>query len=220
MNKTLKKSNNNRLLIIGCGGHAKVITEIAIDVGFSDIIYQDEKTEKNYFLGNDIVKKPIENYYDYFFVAIGDNFLRENLTRAFLKINPHSKAAILIHPSSIISKSCTIGEGTVVMPLCAINSSSKIGRGVIVNTKSSIDHDNLLKDYSSIAPGVSTGGNVIIGNRTAIAIGTLIKHGIEIGADSVIGSASYLNKNIPNNKVVYGSPAKIIRERKTGEAYF
>ena len=105
------------------------------------------------------------------------------------------------------------------MPLCVINSFSNIGNGVIINTRSSIDHDNCLKSFSSIAPGVSTGGNVYVGERSAVSIGASINHGIKIGSDVVIGASSLVNKDIDNNWVAYGTPVKLIRERKLGEKY-
>ena len=146
-------------------------------------------------------------------------FWEKKITKEFKEKNPNSIATSLIHPSSVISEDSKIGEGAAIMPLCVINNSSEIGKGVIVNTKSSLDHDNLLKDFSSVAPGVTTGGSVIIGSRTAISIGATIKQNIKIGSDSVIGASSYVNKNIPDEKIVYGCPAKIIRDRAIGEKY-
>lgn len=208
-----------KLLIIGCGGHSKVITDIAQLIGFRNIFYQDSDILKKNFLGNKVLHEEIKNYNDYFFVAIGDNFIREKITNDFQQKNPNSTPATLIHPSSIISETCLVGFGTVVMPLCVINSCSKIGEGVIINTRASIDHENYLMDYSSVAPGVITGGNVIIGNRSAISIGTVIKNQVTIGSDTIIGASSFINKNISNNTVVIGTPGKIIRKRETGESY-
>ena len=210
---------NKRLLIIGCGGHAKVVTDIAYDLGFKKIIYQDSDLEKKQFMGKNVFHQDFINFDDYFFVALGDNFLREKVTNEFQNSNPDAVAATLIHPTSYISKNCFIGKGSVVMPLCVINSSSEIGKGVIINTRSCIDHDNCLQDFSSVAPGVVTGGNVRIGYRSAISIGSVIKHGIIIGSDSIVGASSFVNKDICNKKTVYGSPANIIRNRDVGEKY-
>lgn len=215
----INQNINKRLLIIGCGGHAKVITDIANDLGFKNLIYQDVDLEKNKFMGNKVFHKEFINYSDYFFVAIGDNFIRQQVTNSFQRKNPKSVSATLVHPTSYISENCSIGEGSVVMPLCVINSCSQIGKGVIINTRAGIDHDNYLMNFSSIAPGATTGGGVTLGLRSAISIGTIIKHGIKIGDDSIIGASSFLNMDISKNKVVYGMPAKIIRTREVGESY-
>ena len=208
-----------KILIIGCGGHAKVITDISKSLGIQDFYYIDKNIDKNKFLGNDVFHHDVKDYDNHFFVALGDNFLREKITTEFQKKNPKSINATLIHPSSIISENCFIGEGTVIMPSCVINSSCKIGKGVIINTKASLDHDNCLMNYSSVAPGVVTGGNVKIGHRSAISIGAVIKNDIEIGADTVIGASSYVNKNIPNNFLAYGIPTKIIKRREASDKY-
>ena len=215
----MSQNKINKLLIIGCGGHAKVITDIAKSLGISNLFFKDSNIEIKNFLGNEVLHNELKDYKEYFFVAIGDNFLREKVTNSFKVSNPQAKNATLIHPSSYISDNCILGSGTVVMPLCVINSESKIGDGVILNTKSSIDHDNTLMNFSSIGPGVVTGGNVIIGYRSSISIGAVIKNGIEVGSDSVVGGASFVNKNIPNNCLAYGIPIEIIKNRNANDKY-
>jgi len=210
---------SRKLLIIGCGGHSKVVTDIAEAMGFQNISYLNTFGGDKTFMGRDVLHKEPEHYQDYFFVAIGDNASRERVFKKFSSENPNAIPVSLIHPSSIITDRCSIEVGTVVMPLCIINSSTSIGKGVIVNTKASIDHDSCLKDFSSLAPGVSMGGNVCIGERSAISIGASVKHGIQIGKDAVIGGASFVLKDVEDNTVVYGIPARFIRHRKTGDRY-
>ena len=106
------------------------------------------------------------------------------------------------------------------MPLCVINSSSYIGNGVIINTTASIDHDNYLKNFASIAPGVSNGANNYVGERSAVSIGTSIINDIKIGSDVLIGASSVVNKDIDNSWVAYGNPVKLIRKRKIGDICF
>lgn len=214
-----KTNVRRKLLIIGCGGHSKVITDIAEAIGFQDIHYQDPGIDSDTFLDRQVYKSIKENYKDYFVVAIGDNFIREKVSSQFLLNNKGAENINLIHPSSIFSPRCSIGEGCIVMPLSAINSSSEIGNGVIINTNSSVDHDNQLMNFSSIAPGVSIGGNVSIGERTAICIGASIKHNLKIGKDVVVGASSLVHESIGDNEVVYGVPAKFIRRREVGEKY-
>mgnify|MGYP001275084311 CR=1 FL=1 len=209
----------NKLLIIGCGGHAKVISDIAKSLGLSELYYLETNFKNKEFLGKEVIHKDINNFNDNFFVAIGDNYLREKITHNFKLKNPNAINKTLIHPSSVVSENCSIKNGTVVMPLCVINSGSKIGEGVIINTHASIDHDNFLMNYCSVAPGVITGGDVQIGKRSVIGIGSTVKNNIEIGSDSVIGAASYVNKNIPDSSIYYGTPAKLVKSRKASDKY-
>jgi sugar O-acyltransferase (sialic acid O-acetyltransferase NeuD family) len=217
MSTSLKKTK--RLLIIGCGGHSKVVSEIAEEVGFKEISYLITEGNIDTFLGRMVTTLFPVNYNEYFFVAIGDNSKREALFRDFLKRNPKAIGVSLIHPSSIIASNCTIGPGSVIMPLSIINTSSTLGTGVIINTKSSVDHDSNLKDFSSLAPGVTMGGGVNIGKRSAICIGATVKNGIQIGKDAIVGASSLVLNDIDDNWVVYGVPAKPIRKRYRGESY-
>ena len=211
--------NHKELLIIGCGGHSKVVTDIAESQGYSDIIYLNTFGGDDRFLGRRVIHDEPSGYEGSFFVAIGDNNVRQRVTAEFLTKNPRSTLSSLIHPTSVVSKNTSIGKGVVVMPLCVINHSTEIGDGVIINTRSSVDHDSNLLDFSSVAPGVSMGGNVRIGERSAVSIGATIKHGVRIGQDVVIGANSLVLSDIEDFCVAYGLPAKKIRERSQGDKY-
>jgi acetyltransferase-like isoleucine patch superfamily enzyme len=76
-----------------------------------------------------------------------------------------------------------------------------------------------MSDCSSLAPGATLGGKVRIGLRSAISIGAVIKDGITIGEDCVVGASSYVNANLPGNCVAYGTPAKIVRSRSRADRY-
>lgn len=211
--------NYEKLLIIGCGGHSKVVTDIAESQGYSNISYLNTFGGDDRFLGRKVIHHNPSGYEDAFFVAIGDNSVRQRVTSEFLEKNPRAKQSSLIHPTSVVSKNSSIGKGVVVMPLCVINHSTKIGDGVIINTRSSIDHDSNLQDFSSIAPGVSMGGNVWVGERSAVSIGATIKHGVKIGRDVVIGANSLVLSDVEDSCVAYGLPAKKIRDRDQDDKY-
>ena len=210
---------NKKLAIIGCGGHAKVVTEIAESVGFKKIFYIDKLIQKKYFLNREVNSFLSENYSEYIFVALGDNYKREVIFKKLQNNYENSQIVSLIHPSSQVSKRCNIGIGSVVMPLSIINSSTEVGKGVIINSNTVVEHDNFIMDFSSLAPSVTTGGNVYIGERSAISIGSTIKNNVKVGYDSVIGASSYLNKDVGDNCIFYGNPAKFVRNREIGEKY-
>ncbi len=213
-------NTNQKLLIIGCGGHSKVVTEVAKLVGFEDIFYLDNKFKLDNFNGHNVFKDINKDYSGYFFVAIGDNFTREKLYLNFLATHKSAKECPpLIHPSSALASSAEFSNGSVIMPLTAINSDAKIGKGVIVNTSSVIEHDCVLEDFSSVAPGVNIGGNTKIGTGSAISIGCTIKHGINIGSNAVIGASSLVLENILDDSLNYGVPSRFIRKRSKDTKY-
>jgi sugar O-acyltransferase (sialic acid O-acetyltransferase NeuD family) len=152
-------------------------------------------------------------------IAIGDNWIRQQVYRKLQQIQPDFKYVTAIHPRASLAKGVEIGEGTVVMAGAVINSNSRVGRFCILNTRSSLDHDGQMGDFSSLAPGVTLGGGVAVGDFTAISLGANVIHGLKIGAHAVIGAGATVLKDVPDQVVAYGSPARIIRRREVGERY-
>jgi sugar O-acyltransferase (sialic acid O-acetyltransferase NeuD family) len=152
-------------------------------------------------------------------VAIGDNFIRNKVVDKIISLSPSFSFVSAIHPSIILGKNVTIGEGTVIMAGVIINNNVSIGKHCFLATKASVDHDSYVDDYTSISAGATVGGNVKIGYCTTIALGVNIIHGRRIGSHSVVGAGALVVKDIGDNLVVYGVPAKEIRTRKNGERY-
>jgi sugar O-acyltransferase (sialic acid O-acetyltransferase NeuD family) len=210
------------LIIFGAGGHAVSVANVALSAGYEIQCFVDNSKKGANLLGHKVIGdiSELDNYESFSFaIAVGDNAAREKLYKELTtkKINLHFPP--LIHSSAVISYFCDIKDGTIVMPKAVIGPNSKVGRFCLINTQASIDHDCVMLDYSSLAPASVTGGNVKIGVRSAISIGAIIKHGIVIGNDCVVGANSYLNKDLSNNQVSYGTPARRIRARNTGDTY-
>ena len=94
-----------------------------------------------------------------------------------------------------------------------------LGAGSLVNTRASLDHESSLAGGASLAPGVITGGRVSVGRRAFVGIGSTVAQGVLIGEDSVVGAGSLVLKDVPNNVVVYGRPAKFVRKRQMYDSY-
>ncbi|MEY4111477.1 MAG: hypothetical protein RLZZ46_1833, partial [Bacteroidota bacterium] len=86
-------------------------------------------------------------------------------------------------------------------------------------TGACIDHDSHIAAFSSLAPGVKTGGKVFVGEFSAVSIGATLLHGVSVGKHTVIGAASLVLKNCGDNLIMYGVPAREIRKRESGEKY-
>ena len=209
------------LVLIGAGGHAVSVANVALTCGYRIVNFVDDKNSGTILLGIPIISTedcyrrfPDHNYC----VAIGDNAVREKVANAIKKDLPRSKFPSLSHRTSVIGISSVVGEGTVLMPQCNVGPKSTVGRFCIINTGSSIDHDCILNDYASIAPGVVTGGKVSVGLRSSISIGATVKHGISVGDDTVIGASSYVNEDIGSRTVAFGIPCKPVRSREIGDS--
>lgn len=196
----------NRLVIIGAGGHGKVIADIAQKNGYEDIVFLDDNEDIVECAGYPVVGK-ISDVFSIegdVIIAIGNAKMREKIQK---KLNVVS----LIHPNAVISRRVKIGEGTVIMAGAVINSDVIIGKGCIINTCASVDHDCNLGDFSHISVGAHVAGTCKIGDRTWIGAGAIVSNNIDICNDCIIGAGAVVINNIENNGTYIGIPARRIR---------
>jgi len=216
------------IFVIGASGHAKVIIDIIEKEGKYEIagLIDSFKNKGDELLGYTILGKENEiaelaqlHSVSAVIIAIGDNWTRHLVMERISKNATELKFASVVHPSAQIAKNVQIGEGVVIMAGAVVNTDSVIGDFTIINTKASIDHDGKMMPFSSVAPGVTAGGNVTIGSYTAISIGATIKHNITIGQHALIGAGAVLLHDCADNTIMYGVPAKTIKTRNAGDRY-
>ena len=216
------------LILVGSSGHARVIADIVKCgkqyriVGLVDDYRRVGESEGCYeILGrvDDIEAIGLRVNAQSCVIAIGDNWNRARMVDKILKMAPGFSYASVFHPGSVVAKSATLGEGTVVMPGAVIGPGCKIGRHCIINTGASADHDCVLGDYSSLAPGAVLGGGVLVGDYAAVSIGSTVIQRIAIGANTVVGAGAVVTRDLPEKVLAYGVPAKVIRSRSEGEKY-
>lgn len=210
-------------MIYGAGGHAVSVLDVALEAGFCVHCFIDDTRKRSgRLLGLPILHdlSRIGSAGNFLFaVAIGDNFQRERVAGKVKRIFRGARFPVLVHPDASISRFAALGPGTVVMAGARVGPRCRVGRFCIINTRASIDHDNVLADYSSFAPRAVSGGGVKLGRRSAVSIGAVVQDKVSIGRDTLIGGNSYVNRNVGSNKVAYGSPARVIRGRKAGDKY-
>ena len=205
----------NNLLIVGAGGHGKVVSDAAFSMGcwdniaFLDAKYPDLKEVIGYsVIGS--VDQAVEflKKYPSVVVAVGDNNIRMNLMDDL--VGKGFSIPVIIHRSAWVSPSASLGEGSVVFANAVINASAQLGRGTVVNTSSIIEHDCCLGDGVHICPGVCMGGGVTIGNRSFIGVGSSIIHSVDLGVGVTVGAGAVVAGNIQSGFTVVGVPAKQI----------
>ncbi|MBN2722144.1 MAG: acetyltransferase [Campylobacterales bacterium] len=192
-----------RIYIYGASGHGLVVADIARACGYDEVVFVDDGDNEFQSFEEIISNTNIPIAF-----GVGANKIRKKL---FEKVERSGfKLATLIHPSSIVSQSATIGKGSVVMPLVIVNAKAQIGNGVILNSGCVIEHECSIGDFVHISPSVALAGNVSIGELTHIGIGSSVIQGISIGSSSIVGAGSVVVKNIKNNKKAYGNPCCMI----------
>jgi sugar O-acyltransferase (sialic acid O-acetyltransferase NeuD family) len=216
------------IIIFGASGHGSVVLDCIEKEGKYNVIgfvdsFKKKGTKLNGYevLGSEYDLPYLLEKYAVIggIVAIGDNWIRKSIVERILKIAPEFSFITAIHPSANIGLDVEIGKGTVVMPGVTINSNSVIGNFCILNTNASLGHDGFMSNYSSVAPRVCAGGNLILGEGSSICLGVNIIENISIGKHTVVGAGALVLGNIDSNVVAYGAPAIKIRDRITGEPY-
>lgn len=199
-----------RHYIIGAGGHATVINDMAINQNFKINGVFIDKGVKNItgLVDIDTIDK-INQYDGKFLLAFGNIAVRKKIVTNPDNINV--KWFSLIDKRAIISKDVTIGEGTVVMPGAVINAGAVIGNHVIINSGVIIEHGTIIGDHTHISPGSVLCGNTRIGEGTWIGAGSTVINEIEIGSNVIVGAGSVVIRNIENEKKVVGVPAREIK---------
>jgi sugar O-acyltransferase (sialic acid O-acetyltransferase NeuD family) len=216
------------LLIIGSSGHARVVIDAAERTGLFAIVGLIDRfrntTEHTFgyaIVGSEEVLTDWIGRYPgvQIFVAIGDNAVRMEVMRSVQSSHPEVAFARIVHPMASVGRGVEIGEGSVVMAGAVLNPEVLVGRGVIVNTASSLDHECAVRDFASIGPGAVLGGNVEVAEGAVIAIGVTIKHRVKIGSHALVGAGALVLKDIPSEVVAYGTPAEIMGPRRPGDKY-
>lgn len=192
------------MYLYGASGHAKVIIEILELQGIQIKGLFDDNAAITGLLEYTVQPfEPSAVTTDQLIITIGDN-----QTRKLIAEKHPCSFGRAIHPTAVISKRATIGEGTVVMGNAIINSDTLIRNHVIINTAASIDHDCIIGDYVHISPNATITGNVTIGEGSWIGAGAVIIPGVKIGKWSVVGAGAVVIKDVQDGVKVVGNPAK------------
>ena len=204
------------LLILGAGGHGRVVAEAAAACGkFRRIAFLDDgvsggRVQEYEVLGGfaDIEKRTEQ--FGNAAVALGNNALR-------LRLMDRLKAAgyalpVIVHPHAYVSEHASIEEGTVVLSGAAVSTGSRFGRGCILNTLSSVDHDCVLLDGVHICPGAHLAGTVRVGRCARVYTAAGVGNNVAIGEGSDIGAGAAVVKDIPAHVLAAGVPARVKKE--------
>ena len=203
---------NEQVIVVGAGGHGKVIADIVRCCGDTVLGFLDDGYPSQEDVCGIPVLGKIEKYANYpdakFVIAIGNGVVRQKVAERLSDVRWYTA----IHPGAVISSMGTvIGEGTVVMAGAVVNPCAVIGKHCIINTGASVDHDNRIGDYAHISVGATLAGAVTVGNTVWVGAGAVISNHVSICGGCMIGAGAVVVRNIEETGTYVGVPARKIK---------
>jgi len=178
------------LLIIGAGGHGRVVAETAeLEGRWENIMFLDDRIDVNFVLGHRIIGRMDEyekfmDQYEYAIVCIGDSEKRMGLIKKILRVG--YKIPVIIHPRAFVSKYCDIGDGSVILAGVVINTGANIGMGCIININGCVDHDCVVGDGVHVCSGAVVRSMCRVGMGSYIGAGAVVRSGVVLGERFVL----------------------------------
>lgn len=207
------------IYILGAGGFGREVLSLLTDLGRENKVqgFLEENCERK---GELINGKPV---YDLSIL----NDLDKDKIRLVCAIGTPLRERIIektkemgfifetiIHPSVILSKWVEVGEGCIICAGNILTNQIMILDHVILNLGCIIGHDVNIGSYTTISPGVSVSGHVSIGNSCFLGVGAIISNNLSIGNSAFVGAGSLVSKDIPDNVLAMGMPARPLKKLK------
>ncbi|MGB3273762.1 MAG: acetyltransferase [Xanthobacteraceae bacterium] len=197
------------LLVLGCGGHGRVVAETAIECNYRDVAFLDDSPPEqspDRVLGPMSLAEQASREWPAAIAAVGNGALRLKLFEMLRQRGYHTPN--IIHPSAVISRSAQLGSGIFIGAGAIVGTEARIDDAAIVNTGARIDHDCRIGPGSHIAPGATLSGNVKVGARTWLGTGCAVRQGIVIEDDVMVGVGAAVVSNLPSGQTYVGVPAR------------
>ena len=201
------------LLILGAGGHAKVVAETAIASGVAtQIAFLDDRCLPPVLswpvIGtlSHALHSDLRDRFCCAVVAIGHAATRLQWIKELENLGYTMPP--LIHPKAWVSPSASLGPGAVIFAQAAVQAQASLGTGVIANTGCSVDHDVVLADGVHVCPGARLAGEVNVGARSWIGIGASVIQQARIGSDVTVGAGAVVVQDLADGVTAVGVPAR------------
>ena len=209
-------AHSRPFIVIGSGGHAKVVIDTLHAIGHSILFCTDVNESRCgvkvcdvRVAGHDDLiddQSPTDVYLANGLGSIGVPALRKKIYSEWTEKG--FEFSTIVHPTAFVSPTANLGLGTQIMAGAVVQTSANVGANSIVNTRASIDHDCSIGEHCHIAPGVTISGSVATGDLCHVGTGACIIQSIKIGNRVVVGSGATVIRDVPDDLIVTGIPAK------------
>ena len=197
-----------KYVFIGAGGHARVLASV-IESNHAELVAVfDSSPGKTALEGvkNEGAYQQDKHPNAEIIIAIGDNVVRERISQEI-----KHKVGKAIHAAAIVDRLVNLAEGVQIIQGAIVNRGASIGKHTIVNTNATVDHDCEIGDFVHIAPGATLCGGIKVGKGTLIGANATVLPNCIIGKNVSVGAGAVVTTDLPDNVIVAGVPAKIIK---------
>jgi sugar O-acyltransferase (sialic acid O-acetyltransferase NeuD family) len=217
------------IILWGASGHAKVLNEFLGRIGYDVVaVFDNDPGVEPPFAGVPlhIGREGFKQWLQHAtagsraelkaacLVAIGGARGRDRLDiQAFLAASG-LQPAIAVHPRAFVASDAVLGAGCQVLANATVAAQVHLGETVIVNTAASVDHESQIARGAHIGPGAVLAGCVSVGEFTLIGTGAVVLPRIRIGRNVVIGAGAVVTRDVPDDMLSYGNPARIVRRNE------
>lgn len=209
-----------KLVIIGAGGHARVVADILRATGAHQIVgfvapprLPFELVSGLPLLGSieDLAALKARHPFEGAALGVGDNAQRALAYAAVLAAGLEPVSAV--HPAAVVCGGVVLGRGVVLAAGAILGTEARLGNDVIVNTGATVDHQCVLADHVHVSPGAHLGGRCSVGAETWIGIGATVIQDLTVGHHVTLGAGATLLSDTPNRVVMVGTPARVIKRK-------
>jgi UDP-perosamine 4-acetyltransferase len=206
------------IIVLGGGGHAKVLISTLKKLGYRVLGYVDPKDCGELLgiahLGSDDILTRVRDRHPTCDAAIGvgkidaASDLRYRLFTQLLSLG--FGLPPIVSPQAMVNEETSLGAGTVVFDGAVVNSGTVVGVCCILNSNSTVEHDCRLGDNVHIAPGATLSGGVVLGDNCMVGTGANIIQGVHVGPGCMIGAGATVVRNLVEPGNYAGVPARRI----------
>ncbi|MCT7995217.1 acetyltransferase [Laspinema olomoucense] len=214
--------NHHKFIIWGSSGHSKVLSSLIRQLGGIVIALFDNNPDAQPSLKDVPLYRGIEGFNEWLLscdepskvrgiAAIGGSRGKDRLDIHNLFISQGIQVETLIHPNASICNTSRIARGSQLLSLSLVASDSIIGEACILNHRASVDHDCVVGNGIHLAPASTLCGCVTLGDNVMVGAGAVVLPRLTVGKNTIIGAGSVVTKDLPENVVVFGNPAKVMK---------
>lgn len=208
------------IVIVGAGGHGRGILEIlhaAAEArglscsvrGFLDDAPGTRTSVAGLPILGSVERASELRTENRFVIGIGDPRVRAAVARKLDGLS--ASYATAVHPSAILYREVSTGDGTVIGAGVVVAAATRLGPHSVINLNATVGHDCVLSAFATVAPGANLGGNVHMKEGAFVGLNGTVLPGRTLGAWSTLGAGSVLLEDLGDGTTAFGVPARVVQ---------